>query len=211
MRPEVLLRRFAGVWLLLLAAGSGFSAELRLVAGTGETTTLRTVASFAEISDATRRSAALFTEAGKVLLHPRCVNCHPATNRPLQGDAGRPHEPPVRRGSDGHGVVGLRCTACHTKANYDAVGVPGHPQWHLAPASMSWEGRSLRQICEQIKDPTKNGGRKLDAVVDHLKNDSLVGWAWTPGAGRQPAPGTQAAFGALVEAWAKSGATCPSP
>jgi hypothetical protein len=197
--------------LLLLAAGSGLTAEPGPVAPTSETTTLRAVASFAEISDATRRSAALFTEAGKVLLHPRCVNCHPATDRPLQGDAGRPHEPPVRRGSDGHGVVGMRCTACHTSANYDAVGLPGHPQWHLAPASMSWEGRTLGQICEQIKDPAKNGGRKLDAVVDHLKNDSLVGWAWAPGAGRQPAPGTQAAFGALVEAWAKSGASCPAP
>lgn len=210
MSPQGLCGRFAGIAILSLAAG-GFAAEPDAVAPAGEKTTLRTVASFAEISDAKRRSAALFTEAGKVLLHPRCVNCHPASDRPLQGDAGRPHEPRVRRGSDGHGVAGMRCTACHTSANYDAVGVPGHAQWHLAPASMSWEGRSLRQICEQIKDPAKNGGRKLEAIVDHLKNDSLVGWAWAPGTGRQPAPGSQAAFGALVEAWAKSGASCPAP
>jgi isoquinoline 1-oxidoreductase subunit alpha len=31
-----------------------------------------------------------------------------------------------------------------------------------------------------------------------------------PGADRQRAPGTQASFGALVKAWADSGAACPS-
>ena len=39
--------------------------------------------------------------------------------------------------------------------------------------------------------------------------DTLVGWAWTPGADREPAPGTQVAFGALIKAWADSGAACP--
>ena len=41
--------------------------------------------SFAGIGDTAARSAALFTEAGKVLTSPRCVNCHPAGDRPLQG------------------------------------------------------------------------------------------------------------------------------
>ena len=118
---------------------------------------LRSVESFAQIADATQRSAALFTEAGKVILHPRCVNCHPATDRPLQGDGGQPHEPPVRRGKYGHGVPALRCATCHTTANYDAVGLPGHSGWRVAPAAMAWEGRSLGQICAQLKDPAKNG------------------------------------------------------
>ena len=43
-----------------------------------------------------------------------------------------------------------------------------------------------------------------------MKSHSLVGWAWNPGAGREPAPGTWAAFGALIEAWNESGAECPS-
>jgi hypothetical protein len=38
--------------------------------------------------------------------------------------------------------------------------------------------------------------------------DPLVGWAWNPGADREPAAGTQAAFGALIKAWADSGAAC---
>jgi hypothetical protein len=42
-----------------------------------------------------------------------------------------------------------------------------------------------------------------------MSEDSLVGWAWAPGAGRTPAPGTQAEFGALMRAWADSGAGCP--
>jgi len=80
--------------------------------------------------------------------------------------------------------------------------VPGHTDWHLAPLSMGWQGRSLSQICEQIKDRARNGGRDMAALVRHMAEDALVGWAWSPGAGRAPAPGTQAEFGALVRAWA---------
>ena len=55
---------------------------------------------------------------------------------------------------------------------------------------MGWQGRSLAQICEQIKDRARNGGRDMAALVQHMAEDSLVGWAWSPGAGRAPAPGT---------------------
>src|ERR1700752_267472 len=60
--------------------------------------------SFASISDQSARSAAIFTELGKVLTHPRCVNCHPASDRPRQGDMARLHQPPVERGPDGLGL-----------------------------------------------------------------------------------------------------------
>ena len=43
-----------------------------------------------------------------------------------------------------------------------------------------------------------------------MANDSLVGWAWAPGFGRAPAPGTQKELGALLEAWIKTGAVCPT-
>jgi hypothetical protein len=46
--------------------------------------TLQSPAAFSAIADPAMRSRALFTEAPKVLTHPRCVNCHPATDRPLQ-------------------------------------------------------------------------------------------------------------------------------
>jgi cytochrome c5 len=66
--------------------------------------TLATPESFAAVADTAARSAALFTEAGKVLAHPRCVNCHPAGDRPRQGDVQRLHQPPVARGEDGFGL-----------------------------------------------------------------------------------------------------------
>src|ERR1700733_1792945 len=44
------------------------------------------VESFSSISDPAARSAAYFTELGKVLTNPRCLNCHPAGDRPRQGD-----------------------------------------------------------------------------------------------------------------------------
>ena len=50
-------------------------------------TSLRPVSAFASIGDSQTRAAALFNEAGKVLQHPRCVNCHPRTDRPLEQSA----------------------------------------------------------------------------------------------------------------------------
>src|SRR2546428_6675992 len=63
--------------------------------------TLAAPESFQGIGDRAARSAAAFTEAGKVLTHPRCVNCHPAGDRPLQHESGQLHQPPVVRGADG--------------------------------------------------------------------------------------------------------------
>ena len=172
--------------------------------------TLAPPESFASIADAEQRSVAYFTELGKVLTHPRCVNCHPAGDRPRQGDVARLHQPPVERGPDGHGSVTMRCPICHQNANFEPGRVPGHPEWHLAPRSMAWEGKTLREICEQIKDPARNGNRKVEELIHHIGEDTLVGWAWAPGFGRQPAPGTQKIAGALVAAWVETGAACPA-
>jgi hypothetical protein len=170
---------------------------------------LASVESFSSIRDTAARSAAIFTELGKVLTHPRCVNCHPAGDRPRQGDARRLHQPPVERGADGFGLPAMRCPICHQAANFEPARVPGNPIWHLAPREMAWEGKTLGEICAQIKDPARNGGRSLATLVEHIGEDHLVGWAWAPGAGRKPAPGTQKEAGALVEAWVNTGAACP--
>jgi hypothetical protein len=173
-------------------------------------TSLRPTSTFDGIRDQRAKAIALFREAGKVIQHPRCINCHPVGNRPTQSDLMRPHQPLVTRGKDGHGVPGMKCSTCHQAANYDAATVPGDPHWHLAPASMAWQGRSLGQICAQIKDPKRNGGKDMAALIRHMAEDSLVGWAWSPGKGRTPAPGTQAEFAALIKAWAAAGAHCPA-
>ena len=172
---------------------------------------LRSPDSFSSIADRAERSRALFVEAGRVLQHPRCLNCHPVGERPTQGNDSHPHSPLVVRGPDDKGAIAMRCTTCHQNANYEASGVPGHPLWHVAPKSMAWQGKSLGQICEQVKDPKRNGGKTLAAIREHMAQDSLVGWGWRPGGNREPAPGTQAQLGALIAAWIDSGAACPAP
>jgi hypothetical protein len=185
-------------------------APATAVDSAGPPATLATPESFSGISDPAARSAALFTEAGKVLTSPRCVNCHPAGDRPLQSETSRLHQPPVERGADGFGAVAMRCATCHQGANFDPAGMPGHPHWHLAPREMAWQGKTVGEICLQVKDPARNGGRSLQQIYAHMADDSLVGWAWAPGFGRASAPGTQKELGALLEAWIKTGAVCPT-
>jgi len=171
---------------------------------------LQPPSAFSSITNPTERSRALFTEAGKVIQHPRCMNCHPAGERPTQAGDMHPHQPKVVRGADDKGAVGLRCTSCHHAGNFEPGNIPGHPLWHVAPASMAWQGKSLGQICTQIKDRRRNGGKTLAEIQHHMAEDSLVGWGWQPGGNREPAPGTQAQFGALIQAWIDSGAACPA-
>ena len=170
---------------------------------------LRAVADFNVIADRTERSRALFAEASRVLLHPRCVNCHPAGDIPHQGMKLETHDPPVVRGPANHGVPGNECTTCHQDRNQELTRVPGAPQWHLAPIEMAWVGKSAAQLCAQLQDPQRNGGKTLAQIVEHSAHDELVAWGWSPGHGREPAPGTQAQFGALMAAWAETGAQCP--
>jgi hypothetical protein len=202
--------------LIVVSALAGGAAWLDPSVRARGADALRPPATFADLRDPRARSLALFAEAGKVIAHPRCMNCHPATGRPLQGEDRHPHVPKVESGPAGLGVAGLACTACHRDRNTPLVGttlasMPGHPRWHLAPAEMAWEGRSLGQICAQLKDPARNGGRDLGALHEHMARDDLVAWGWDPGSGREPAPGTQATFGDLIKAWIETGAECPSP
>lgn len=169
---------------------------------------LRPIAAFATIADPQMRSVALFEEAGRVIQHPRCMNCHPRTDHPTQTEAMRPHLPWVTRGPDDAGAPVLRCKTCHHDANFASSGVPGNPEWKLAPIEMAWAGKTLGEICRQILDPTRSHmGR--GQLLDHMAADQLVGWAWHPGGKRTPAPGTQAEFGALIKAWLDTGGTCP--
>lgn len=171
---------------------------------------LRPVQAFDVIPDRRERSRALFLEASRVFLHPRCANCHPDGDVPAQGMDMRPHDPPVVRGPDGRGVVGMQCTGCHQDHNLALARVPGAPEWHLAPRQMAWVHHTPHAICEQIKDPSRNGNRTLQQIIDHNAHDKLVAWGWAPGADREPAPGTQEQLGAIVAAWVATGAECPS-
>jgi hypothetical protein len=89
-------------------------------------------------------------------------------------------------------------------------GPPGAHAWHLAPAEMAWFDKSSAQICAQIKDPARNGGRSLDEVAEHVRDDALVAWGWDPGPGREPAPGSAEETYAAMLLWIEQGAPCPS-
>ena len=194
--------------MLLLAGVVAADASDAFVSPAGPDA-LASPESFAGIADPQKRSAAYFSELGKVLTNPRCTNCHPAGDRPRQGDDHHLHQPPVFRGTDGFGLTSMRCPICHQASSFAAARMPGHAIWHLAPREMAWEGKTIPEICAQIKDPARNGGRTPEDLIHHIGEDTLVGWAWKPGYGRSPAPGTQQQAGALVAAWVKSGAACP--
>lgn len=210
--------------LFVAALGAASLSALALTAvslaqepATPPAATLKPASHFDAIADKAERSRALFAEAGKVIMHPRCVNCHPADNHPRQGMDMHLHQPPVSRGDSDIGMPGMMCGTCHGAANVAVVGqaetiksIPGHPEWHLAPIEMAWLGKSLKDVCEQLKDPNRNGGRSMAEIVDHMANDSLVGWGWSPGAGREPVPGTQKEFGDLIRYWVDTGAECPT-
>jgi hypothetical protein len=175
---------------------------------------LRTVDEFDDIENASDRSVALFEEMFLVIESPRCMNCHPVNNTPLQGEEMQPHQPPVVRGAADFGAPGMRCSTCHGSENVPYTtgegSIPGHEPWQLAPIEMGWVGLTAAEVCEQLKDPGRNGNRTLAELHEHNAEDGLVGWGWEPGKGRTPAPGTQEVFGALTQAWIDTGAACPT-
>ena len=75
---------------------------------------------------------------------------------------------------------------------------------------MAFEGKSAAQICNDIKDPAKNGDRPVEAIIMHVMFDPLIAWAWAPGADRSSAPGTHQDFVALIHGWLQAGAACPT-
>jgi hypothetical protein len=199
---------------MLFAALGATAAQPQATAVNG----LRPPAAFAEIVDRAARSRALFSEAAKVFTSPRCLNCHPAGDHPTQGADNHPHAPPVARGPSDDGPPGTPCQACHMDRTVDLfpgavaryASIPGAPGWRLAPIAMAWQGKSIGEICRQLKDQNRNGGRDLAMLQEHVAQDhELVAYAWNPGKGRDPAPGTQALAGALIQAWIETGAECP--
>ena len=169
--------------------------------------------STASIDTARTRSLAAFATVERVTESPRCQNCHTATAFPRQGDDAHRHRLNVARGADGFGAAALRCTTCHGAANNAASGVPGAPEWHLAPLSMAWEGLSPAGRCRELLDPKRNGHRSGAAVLDHL-DTGLVRWAWAPGTdahgrARRPPDIDYATFIKAARTWIASGARCP--
>src|SRR5712692_7369810 len=131
MRASSLMLR--GMSVILVACGAWSALTLAGAA--------RQDASQKSKAGASTRAGGLaaWQQVYSVLTHPRCINCHTATNYPQQGDDRHPHLFNVVRGQTGMGVPAFTCATCHQRANADATGVPGAPGWHLAPLSMQWQ------------------------------------------------------------------------
>src|SRR6266704_3955577 len=136
-------------------------------------------------------SRAAFLQIYRVLTSPRCQNCHPAGDLPLQGDDSHVHLQNGTRRKDGHGVYGMRCDTCHQTTNLPGGHMPpGNPKWSLPSPEhkMVFVGRSPAELCRQLKDSKQTGGRSLLQLLEHVSSDDRVGWAWDPGPGRTLPP-----------------------
>jgi len=127
------------------------------------------------------------------------MNCHPVGDHPLPvATTTIPTSRRLERGAGGAGVPGAPCSACHTGRNVDLLpgevagyrSIPGHPRWQLAPREMAWEGKTIGEICRQLKDRSRNGGRDLAQLHEHMARTTWWPMAGipVPAACRRPAP-----------------------
>ncbi|MBF9031683.1 hypothetical protein HKCCE3408_14880 [Rhodobacterales bacterium HKCCE3408] len=155
----------------------------------------------------------------EVASHPRCSNCHvgadniPMWSGPSYGRT-QPHGMNINAGESRIGAETLPCATCHAMNETGGNPEPHHaPQvaatWRLAPVEAAWFGRSSEEICAQLRDPERNGGRSFVEIATHLDHDLILHWAWNPGGGREPAPYSLQEHVNDVLAWGVAGQPCP--
>lgn len=123
----------------------------------------------------------------------------------------------------------VNCRSCHQNANSDEPGMPPGASnnlmpgfiWHMPPPTMAIpRDLSAQTLCKTWLDPAKNsflafrgGLEQMDVFkkefIHHVKDDPLVRWAWAPGPGRTPAPGTHSDFVKAMKLWIQEGVPCP--
>ena len=156
-------------------------------------------------------SVKAFMDVYKVLMSPRCMNCHPAGDIPLQGDDSHLHLMSPKRGHDGQGVYAMKCSNCHQPTNAPGLHAPpGNPKWQLPPADMKmvFQGKTPRQLALQIVDYKRNGHKNKEQLLEHAR-DTLVKAAWNMGEGSTLPPLSYDAFVTAWDTWIKTGAYAP--
>ena len=156
-------------------------------------------------------SVKAFADVYKVLMSPRCMNCHPSGDVPLQGDDSHIHSMLPKRGKDGKGVYAMKCGNCHQSENLPGLHKPpGNPNWHLPPADMKmvFQGRTPRQLAKQLIDPKQNGNKSKEKLLEHA-NDALVLAGWDMGDGRSLPPLSHKEFVKAWTTWLNKGAYTP--
>lgn len=153
----------------------------------------------------------------EVTSHPRCSNCHVgADNIPMWSGPsyGKPqkHGMNINAGESRIGAEFIACSTCH--AQREGINDMPHaaPQvamtWRLAPVEAEWFGKSSNEVCNQLRDPARNGDRDVMAIAQHLDHDLILHWAWQPGGGREPAPYSLQEHVNDVLAWGVAGQPC---
>ena len=156
-------------------------------------------------------SVASFMKVYQVLMSPRCMNCHPSGDIPLQGDDSHLHTMSPKRGKDGKGLYAMKCSNCHQPTNSPGLHTPpGNPKWALPPADMKmvFEGKSPRQLALQIMDYQRNGHKNKAQLIEHAR-DTLVKAGWNMGEGRKPPPLSYREFVEVWDDWIKKGGIAP--
>ncbi|MDV6167196.1 hypothetical protein R1T16_02090 [Flavobacterium sp. DG1-102-2] len=158
-------------------------------------------------------SVKAFQKVYTVLMSPRCMNCHPIGDVPLQGEDSHIHQMMPQRGKDGKGIYAMKCTNCHQPENTPGLHMPpGHPDWHLPPADMKmvFEGKTAHELAKQLIDPSQNGHKDLKKLIEHA-DDGLVKTGWNPGEGLKKPPLSHKEFKKAWIEWIEKGAYAPAP
>ena len=164
----------------------------------------------------TGRAAQAFEVVRSVLQHPRCQNCHIPGDAPRQHDKSVRHDINVQRGPSGNGATAMECRSCHGAENLpESYGLhvpPGAPAWRLPLPEMKmvFIDLSPAELCAVIKNPRATGGKDLQSMLVHIRDDKLVAWGWKPGLGRNPVPVPRDRFVAAFQDWMSLGAPCPA-
>ncbi|WP_294303074.1 hypothetical protein [uncultured Chryseobacterium sp.] len=157
-------------------------------------------------------SVKAFGEVYKVLMSPRCLNCHPAGDIPLQGDDSHVHQMYPQRGPDGKGLYAMKCANCHQDENTPGLHMPpGNPKWHLPPADMKmvFEGKTARELAKQLMNKKENGNKSIEDLIKHA-DDGLVLAGFNPADGLKKPPLTHAQFKKAWITWLTTGAYAPA-
>jgi hypothetical protein len=154
----------------------------------------------------------------------RCVNCHAKDDRPHQfdGKLRQFHAMNVQRGLKN---LGQSCQTCHQDHNPDQEHLPpGAPDWDMPLANkgyeaditphdlcLLWLGKGNDALSNAFESGPKKGlARTPEEILEHVTAPgTLVSWAFDPGPGRIPAPGTQEELIEKVSTWVSGGAPCP--
>ena len=159
-----------------------------------------------------------------VLSHPRCINCHVgADNTPRwrteASNDDRVHGMAINAGPDRIGSETILCNACHQVSRKPNTVPHSAPHtgmvWRLAPVDFEWVDKPSGDICNQVRDPSRNGGRDGPGLIEHILHDAdvvgFITWGFDPGPGRAPPPGSLQSHFDDMATWVAAGSPCPEP